>query len=267
VYVWSIARAFGGSVIVRIEDHDRTRSTLEYVESIRSDLRWLGLEGDNASLGLPSPLTQGDDAPYLTAIDLLESRGGIYPCRCSRRDIAAMSDGVLEPRYPGTCRDAVVALTDTTARRLRLPGQPVTFRDLRHGGQTQRPATQCGDLLIRDRHGHWTYHFAVVVDDIRHEVDLIIRGNDLLASTGRQLLLAAALDRPTAPLFLHHPLVTHPDGTKLSKARGDAGLAALRAAGWSAAAVLGHAAFLGGLQADAAPLPAAELARLWATRL
>ena len=266
VYVWSIARAFGGSVVVRIEDHDRTRARPAYIELIHDDLAWLGLGGDNTALGLPARLTQHDESAYLTALDRLDARGSIYPCRCSRRDIAAATDGALERPYPGTCRNAAVAPTETPARRLRLPDHPVTFADLRHGTQTQAPAAQCGDLLVRDRIGQWTYHFAVVVDDIRQGVNVIIRGDDLLASTGRQQLLADALGRPHAPAMLHHPLVTHPDGAKLSKARGDTGLAALRTAGWSAADVLGHAAFLGGLQADPSPLAAGDLARLWSPR-
>ncbi|MDZ7630556.1 MAG: glutamate--tRNA ligase family protein [Gemmatimonadaceae bacterium] len=122
------------------------------------------------------------------------------------------------------------------------------FDDLRHGQQMQTPAAQCGDLLLRDRLGQWTYQFAVVVDDLAHAIDLIIRGDDLLASTGRQLMLAERLGRDTPPAVLHHPLVVHPDGTKLSKSLGDTALRELRESGWSAARVLGQAAWLGGLR-------------------
>ncbi len=265
VYVWSIAQAFGGSVIVRIEDHDRQRARAAFETSIRDDLHWLGLGGDNAALGLPEPLRQSDaPARYEAALERLSLSGEVYPCRCSRRDIAARTGDGAELLYPATCRHAAVPSSETAARRLHLPEQLVTFDDLRHGVLSQQPSAQCGDLLLRDRLGQWTYQFAVVVDDDAQAVDLIIRGDDLLASTGRQLLVADALGRSGRPHLLHHPLIVHPDGSKLSKSRGDSGLAELRAAGWEAARVLGHAAWLGGLQDAPHALHASHLGRLWA---
>ncbi len=265
VYVWSIAKAFGGSVVVRLEDHDRQRSRAAFATSIRADLDWLGLRSDNASLGLSETLRQAD-APdgYEASLDRVRATGQhVYPCRCSRRDIAAVADASDELRYPGTCRDAAVPASETDARRLQLGDDVVTFRDLRHGTLTQRPSLQCGDLLVRDRLAQWTYQFAVVTDDIRHAIDVIIRGDDLLPSTGRQFLLREALGRADRPHLLHHPLVTHADGTKLSKSRGDDGLSQLRTAGWDAARVLGHAAWLGGLQDHPEPVRASDLALLW----
>lgn len=265
VYVWSIAQAFGGSVIVRIEDHDRQRARAAHEASIREDLHWLGLHSDNHVLGLPNMLRQSDPPDrYTGALNALQARRLVYPCRCSRRQIAAWGLGETELRYPGTCRNVAVPHDETPARRLRLGGAMRSFTDLRHGTLAQQPSTQCGDLLLRDRLAQWTYQFAVVVDDIEQDVGVIIRGDDLLASTGRQLILAEMLGRSIVPQLLHHPLILHPDGTKLSKSRGDAGLAELRDAGWSPERVLGHAAWLGGLQSDPAPMPAAELDRLWA---
>ncbi|MCC7053376.1 MAG: hypothetical protein IT355_08915 [Gemmatimonadaceae bacterium] len=266
VFVWSIARAFGGLVLVRIEDHDRLRARDEFDRGILEDLEWLGLHGDNLAAGFPAPLRQhADPAPFHAALDALDRDGRIYPCRCSRRQIAVDGTGpdALERRYPGTCRLARVPADETPARRVRIDDGVVLFDDLRHGTLHQVPAAQCGDLLVRDRNGHWTYQFAVVVDDIRQDVRLIIRGDDLLDSTGRQLLLGGMLGRTVAPLVLHHPLVTRPDGAKLSKSTGDTALCELRAAGWSAERALGHAAFLGGLQATPSPLGARDLASLW----
>ena len=179
--------------------------------------------------------------------------------------IAATQDAStnVELRYAGTCRNRGVSFVGTPARRVRLDEVTVTFEDLRHGLQSQIPQQQCGDLLVRDRHAQWTYQFAVVVDDLRQNIDVVIRGDDLLASTGRQWQLAALLNRASPPLVLHHPLVTHADGAKLSKSQRDTGLSELRDAGWSAARVLGHAAWLGGLQASARDLSADELAHLW----
>jgi glutamyl-Q tRNA(Asp) synthetase len=266
VFVWSIARAFGGSVLLRIEDHDGRRARDVFDAAIRDDLAWLGLEPDNIALGLLSPLRQRTDvAAYDTALAALLARGVAYACRCSRREIAAQGAEASEhgDRYPGTCRRSEVPLTETPARRVQIGDRAVVFDDLRHGLQTQIPAQQCGDVLVRDRHGQWTYQFAVTVDDFRQNVDVIIRGDDLLPSTGRQLLLAELVGRTAAPLVLHHPLVMHADGAKLSKSRGHTGLSELRAAGWRASAVLGHAAWLGGLQSAPTPLTAVDLASLW----
>lgn len=264
VYVWSIAQAFGGSVIVRIEDHDRQRSRDSFESSIRDELRWLGLSGDNTALGLPAAVRQSDTPTrYTTALQQLMASRHVYPCRCSRRDIAANTGDAAELRYPAICRYADVPPGETSARRVHLGDDIVVFDDLRHGELSQQPSAQCGDLLVRDRLAQWTYQFAVVVDDAAQGIDLIIRGDDLLTSTGRQLLLAEGLGRRHRPQLLHHPLILHPDGTKLSKSRGDSGLAELREAGWDAPRILGQAAWLGGLQDRPHPLDATTLGRLW----
>jgi glutamyl-tRNA synthetase/glutamyl-Q tRNA(Asp) synthetase len=123
-----------------------------------------------------------------------------------------------------------------------------TFDDLRLGRQSQNPAAQCGDLLIRDRIGNWTYQFAVTVDDWRQHIDLIVRGVDLLASTGRQIRLARLLGRATPPAFLHHPLIMKSPTQKLSKSDGDTGVRDLRARGWTPARVIEAALALTGWQ-------------------
>ena len=138
-----------------------------------------------------------------------------------------------------------------------------TFTDVRLREITQMPARQCGDLLLRDRTGNWTYQFAVVVDDLRHEVDLVIRGEDLLSSTGRQIMLGRMLGRERPPLFLHHPLIRNERGAKLSKSSGDTGVRELRGAGATPEAVLGDAAWRTGLLDRPRPLAAGELAALF----
>jgi glutamyl-tRNA synthetase/glutamyl-Q tRNA(Asp) synthetase len=128
---------------------------------------------------------------------------------------------------------------------------------------TQAPLQQCGDLLLRDRNGNWTYQFAVVVDDQRQGVDLVIRGEDLLSSTGRQLRLSRLLGRERPPVFLHHPLIRKPDGAKLSKSSGDTGIGELRRAGAMPGTVLGRAAWLTGLIGEARELTPGELPGLF----
>jgi glutamyl/glutaminyl-tRNA synthetase len=253
-------------VLLRIEDHDRGRCRPEYERALLDDLDWLGLDPDGAGTDDlrrgPSPQRQSDSlARYATRLADLEARGLAYPCRCSRSDIPR-ADGE-ELHYPGTCRERGVDPAATTARRIRIAPGIEEFTDLRLRPQRQEPAAQCGDLLARDRNGHFTYQFAVVVDDLDQHVDVVIRGEDLLASSGRQLHLARLLGR-TAPIrFLHHPLVRHADGRKLSKSAGDSAVGELRAAGTTSAAVLGRAAALGGLPHDGSPIAPEALAGLF----
>lgn len=271
--VWGAARAFGGRVLLRIEDHDRGRCRPEYERALLDDLDWLGLEPD---LGTTAEFRRGphahrqsdQSARYQARLAQLESQGLVYPCTCSRADIARESTGgeakSVEVRYPGTCRDAARDPRSTAARRIRSEaGRTERFHDLRLGELAQDPDAQCGDLLARDRNGHWTYQFAVTVDDLEQGIDIVIRGEDLLASTGRQLRLARMLGRTRMPRFLHHPLVLHPDGRKLSKSAGDTGIRELREAGHTPAEVLGLAAHAAGLQPAPDPIGADSLASLF----
>ena len=130
---------------------------------------------------------------------------------------------------------------------MQLDDRPESFTDGALGEIVQTPAEQCGDLLLRDRDGNWTYQFAVTVDDLNDDVDLVVRGMDLLASTGRQIKLARMLGRAKPSHFFHHPLIIKPDGEKLSKSSGDTGVRELRAAGVDAPAVIGLAASAVGL--------------------
>ena len=167
-----------------------------------------------------------------------------------------------ELRYPGTCRDRHIEDAPGCGLRVRLDPTVERFDDLRHGVQAQRPSDQCGDLLIRDRDGNWTYQFVAAVDDFAQGVTLVIRGDDLLASTGRQIQLARWLGRAQPPRFLHHPLVMKSATQKLSKSDGDTSIGDRRAKGCSAADIIGEAARLVGLQAGTAPLDARDVRHL-----
>ncbi|GAB1340994.1 glutamate--tRNA ligase family protein [Gemmatimonas sp.] len=271
LHVWGVARAYGGQVLLRVEDHDRTRCKPEFEAALLDDLDWLGLHAD--IYGTDSYRADADTHPgrqsnqslrYELALSRLADQGLVYACACTRRDIALVAPHApgAEPCYPGTCRDVAIPGDATFARRVHLAPCTVPFDDLRLGHIAQQPFKQCGDVLVRDRHAQWTYQFAVVVDDMHHGIDVIIRGEDLLSSTARQLQLAQLLGRTRPPTFLHHTLLVHPDGSKLSKASGDTALRELRAAGVAPATLLAEAARRAGLS-TATSLPAAHIAELF----
>jgi glutamyl-Q tRNA(Asp) synthetase len=245
LHVWGIARERGGSVVLRIEDHDRTRCREEYVDGIVEDLDWLGFVPD---LIAPRQSWKQRTERYAAALAKLETAGHAFACDCSRRDIAMdVRDRFGEEmRYPGRCRDRGLAPDSTPARRVRMEEGAESFTDERLGPQTQSPAEQCGDFLIRDRLGNWTYQFAVTVDDLDQGVDLVVRGEDLLSSTARQIRLGRLLGRTRPPLFHHHALITNPDGSKLSKSAGDTGIRELRKKGKTVEEVRALAASLVG---------------------
>ncbi|MGH7656382.1 MAG: glutamate--tRNA ligase family protein [Gemmatimonadaceae bacterium] len=237
LHVWTIARARGARVILRVEDHDRTRCREEYVDGIFEDLAWLGFVPDAIA---PRQSSAEREERYSAALADLEAAGLAYPCDCSRREIAAEVPDQFgeETRYPGRCRTRALAGASTPARRVQMGPGGEMFTDERLGAVTQSPVEQCGDFLVRDRLGNWTYQFAVVVDDLDQGVDLVIRGEDLLASTARQIRLGRLLGRAAPPSFHHHALVRNADGSKLSKSAGDGSIRDLRRAGKTAADVL-----------------------------
>jgi glutamyl-tRNA synthetase/glutamyl-Q tRNA(Asp) synthetase len=266
IYVWGVARALGARVLLRLEDHDRQRCRLGYEHALLEDLEWLGFTPDEfpaseyrrgRCLGRQSDR----DLEYRAAAATLASRGLLYACDCSRREIessmpAASVAGVRELHYAGRCRTRRLPLEEALAWRLQMADGAEDFEDALCGPQRQTPAQQCGDLLIRDRLGNWSYQFAVAVDDLQQDVTLVIRGRDLLASTGRQIRLARLLGRAASPAFLHHGLLMSSATHKLSKADGATGVRELRASGGTAAEAIGEAAYRLGLQATPAPLTA-----------
>lgn len=168
--------------------------------------------------------------------------------------------------YPGRCRARGLSPAPNRGMRVVIWPGVETFQDGLLGPQVQEPAAQGGDLLLRDRLGNWTYQFAVTVDDMLHDVALVIRGEDLLPSTGRQIRLGRMLGRREPAVFLHHPLVRKRSGEKLSKASHDTGIRNLRVAGGNASAVLGEAAFRAGLIGTSRPMDPTQLAQLFTYR-
>jgi glutamyl-Q tRNA(Asp) synthetase len=256
-------------VLLRLEDHDRGRCRPEYEAAILEDLEWLGLEPD---VGLPgefrsgrSPFRQSDNDPrYESALHQLGAKFTVYACDCSRKDVAGETDVPdQETPYSGRCRDRNLAPQEGRGIRVTMDPGSEQFTDMLLGDQRQDPRAQCGDMLLKDRLGNWTYQFAVTVDDLEQNVDLVIRGQDLLASTGRQIRLARMLGRSTPPAYMHHPLIRHGSGAKLSKSNRDTGVRDLRAAGMSPGHVLGQAAHLTGLTDVARELSAEDLGSLF----
>ena len=226
IHVWES----GAEVVLRIEDHDRQRSRPEFERAIREDLAWLGFV-PHIDAG-----RQSDRASdYEAALNTLRAQGVVYACECTRSEIERGSDvgqgfGLAEIRYPGTC--ASKNLPDTGhGLRVRLEPSVERFVDRVRGAQEQIPSEQCGDVLLRDRLGNWTYQFCAVVDDMNQDITLVVRGDDLLASTGRQIQLARMLGRETPPAFMHHALVMKSATQKLSKSDSDTGIRELRARG------------------------------------
>src|SRR5262245_7697440 len=220
IYVWGLTQAAGGHVLLRIEDHDRQRSRPAYEAAILDDLEWLGFRADGP---LVRQSERGDI--YSQALETLRRQGRVYACGCSRAEIAG-------ERYPGTCRARGLPEGPGLGLRVRLDPTVERFVDLRHGPQEQQPLEQCGDLLVRDREGNWTYQLAATVDDFVQRVTHVIRGDDLLASTGRQIQLARLLGRTEPAVFYHHQLIMKSPTQKLSKSDGDTGIRDLRAKGW-----------------------------------
>ncbi len=266
LHVWGIAHAAGGRVLLRLEDHDRQRSRAEYERAILDDLDWLGFVPDEPSTddfrAGPCAGRQRDrDAHYEAALARLQAANLIYACDCTRRDLreameAQSADGASDSdlRYSGRCSNRQLEWSSGRGLRVRLARSVEHFDDLRHGPIEQRPSEQCGDMLVKDRDGNWTYQFAVTVDDLDQGVTLVIRGDDLLASTGRQIQLARLLGRTVPPVYLHHALVMKSATQKLSKADRDTSIRDMRHAGRSVENVIGLAAHAAGVVDAARPM-------------
>lgn len=233
--VAAAAREFGCKIHLRIEDHDLSRTRKEYVESIREDLVRFGFKFDSESV-------QSERGKvYEKFFDALKTRGLLYRCACSRRELAAENplNEFGEVVYRGKCFFRKPAADLPASFRLRVPNETIAWEDLRLGKFSETPAAQCGDFVLKDRLGLWTYQFAVTVDDFDEGMDLVVRGEDLLGSTARQILLSKLLGRREPPKFLHHNLLYASTGKKLSKRERDRSLRAELESGMGVETLLG----------------------------
>lgn len=250
---WIRARREAGALVMRIEDLDGPRVVPGAAQAMLHDLGWLGLDWDEG------PERGGPHAPYVqsqrgalydAALERLVAEGRCFECSCSRRELQAASsaphgEAELGPRYPGTCRGGPTNPERPRALRFRMEsGEP--FDDALCGPQ---PASAGDDFVVRRADGLYAYQLAVVVDDLAMEITEVVRGDDLLGSTPRQIALYRALGAGP-PRFAHVPLVLGPDGQRLAKRHGAVALADYRAAGWAPERVVGAlAASFGWLEA------------------
>lgn len=260
---WLWARAQGGEFLLRIDDLDTARSRPELTDALLADLAWLGLDFDGAAIFQSRRLDL-----YRAAFDRLRATGRVYPCFCTRSEIAravSAPHGPADegPRYPGTClalspeEVAERGRTRPPAWRFRPREGLTEVQDLIHGTFVQDVAREVGDFVVLRNDGVPSYQLAVIVDDADTGVTHVLRGDDLLGSTPRQIQLCEALGLPV-PVYAHVPLLLGPDGKRLAKRAGTPSLAELRERGIAPERLLGLIARWAGL-GDGRPVGLREL--------
>ena len=259
---WLAARSEGGRMVLRIEDLDERCQNREVAQVLMDDLAWMGLAWDEG------PYWQSERrAVYAEAVERLEAMGLCYPCFCSRADLHAAtaphaSDGTYV--YQGACRglsaDEVARrrAVRPPAARLMVDDAEVSFCDAVFGPQHEVLSRDCGDFVVQRADGVYAYQLACAVDDALMGVTQVVRGNDLLGSTARQMYVQQLLGLPS-PAYGHVPLLVAADGRRLAKRDGDLDLGAIRARGASPLRFVGWLASLAGLVDAGAELSADEL--------
>jgi glutamyl-tRNA synthetase len=262
-------RQRGGTFVMRVEDLDAQRSRPEFVQANLDELRWLGLgwdEGPDIG-GAYGPYVQSERfGLYERALKTLEASGHLFECYLSRKDLQNVASA---PHGTGAAYGAAQrALNEQVGARKQWEGKPPSLRfrvepqtlhlcDEVLGRLTLNPAEATGDFVVRRADGAWAYQLAVVVDDLAMNMTHVLRGDDLLPSTGAQLLLYRALGAEP-PAFAHVPLLLDMDGTRLAKRKGSLTLSALRAAGVRPERVVGLLAFTLGVVAEPLEAPASD---------
>lgn len=268
---WVAARSVGGAVVLRMEDIDPARSRAEYVDGIMRDFKWLGIDWDEGpDVGGPyAPYSQGDRlGRYRDVLAFLAEHGHTFPCYCTRKELRAMASAPhaedYGPAYPGVClhmtddqREQKAAGGRKPAVRLHSDSKTVAFEDMVHG-RVELGWDQCGgDFPIQRSDGVFAYQLAVVVDDIDQRINLVVRGEDILHCTPRQVVLYELLGAPV-PRFAHLPLVHDAEGDRLAKRHRHYEVARLREMGVRPEAVTGYLAYRAGLQDTCTPAVPAD---------
>lgn len=264
---WALARRLGQSIVLRLEDIDSPRIRPGSDRQILDILRWLGMDWDEG----PVYQTQRMDL-YIAALEQLVGQGRLFACSCTRADLVtadqASADG-HDLRYPGTCRARLlktdwkskfpVGIPGDCSLRFRVDEETIRFDDAFAGPIESRPHAEVGDFVVMAKVGMPSYQLAVVVDDIDQSITDVVRGNDLLTSTGRQMLLYRHLkagDR--IPRWMHLPLIVGNDGRKLAKRHGDSRIESYRARGTTAERIIGLTAYWCGMTSTRQSLSLAE---------
>ncbi len=281
-------------MVLRMEDIDPDRAKPHFAEAIIHDLAWLGLDWDEGPQGLANPQSPATphgpyiqsqcSSLYIAALEHLAAAGHSYPCFCTRKELRAMAGAPHLGEacvYAGTCRDLTAAERAERLRqgrnaciRLRCPDEIISFTDRRCGAQ-HISLTDCGgDFAIRRSDGVFAYQLAVVIDDIRMGITEIVRGDDLLHCTPRQIYLQSLLrqhphqslhhtehrtEHGAIPSYLHLPLLLDAEGERFAKRHASLTIQSLREAGIPAACVLGYLAYLAGFIEIYRPMSAPEL--------
>ncbi len=265
---WALARQQNMRIVLRIEDLDTPRVKPGVLDLTVDLLAWLGMDWDDG------PIIQSHDLPHhRNAMQQLVAAGHAFPDARTRKELeelasvqSAPNEGAHELVFPASLRPATWPRTfhdDAPAWRFVTPPEPIAFTDTFAGPQVTSPATTIGDFIIWTRRdaavpGQPAYQLAVVVDDARQGVTHVMRGDDLVESTGRQLLLYRALGLTNEPTYLHLPLVRGTDGRRLAKRHGDTRLDAYRDRGVSAQRVIGLVAYWCGITTQRQPMSAGE---------
>lgn len=263
---WALARRHGWRIVLRIEDLDTPRNKPHAAERAINDLLWLGIDWDEGPL-----LQSADLAPHIAAMDRLAQRGLAYPCELTRTQIEAAASAPQESApgishevaFPASLRPAISARPFEDAGtnwRFVTPDDEVSFTDDFAGPKRRRPASEIGDFVIWTNRGCPAYQLAVVVDDARQGVTHVVRGDDLLDSAARQVLLYRALGLGEPPRYCHVPLVRGADGRRLAKRHGDTRVSRYREAGVTAERVIGLMAWWCGLRGHREAMSAHEFA-------
>jgi glutamyl-tRNA synthetase len=255
---WAVARQVGGAHLLRVEDLDPPRNVRGARERIEEDLAWLGLDWDG-----PPVLQSERSAAHGLALAKLQAGGLIYPCDCSRAEIARAASAPHEGEetvYPGLCRDGDPAreMKRSPSLRVRVPDEVVEYEDGIVGRVRQNLAREVGDFVVRRGDGVFAYQLAVVVDDAESGITDVVRGADLVASTPRQVWLARVLGYARLR-YAHVPLVVASDGARLEKRAQGITIRELRAAGLTAERIVGELAFGLGLAESSAPATPGEV--------
>ena len=260
---WVSIRSRDGEMVLRMEDLDTQRTSDEFAQILREDLAWLGLDYDRET-----PAQSKRSQVYDRYFKLLEEKGLLYPCYCTRSQLHSvnaphLSDGTYV--YPGTCRDLTQAQRDAFTRapawRVKVPQGQWVVEDLAQGRFVQDLSTDCGDFVVRRADGVYVYQLAVTVDDGEAGVTEVVRGVDLLGSAPRQMYLQDLFGFPH-PQYGHVPLLVAPDGRRLSKRDRDMDLGVLRQ-NMKPEALIGTLAAGAGLIEKNEPISARELATVF----